>query len=352
MTISGDGAAGMKLSHNMVFSCLHPRLAASMLAVVALLDERPGSRTAQASAEIAAAFARSRAEELVELRRTWRPRRHFSILLAWLASWLRSQERPTATPWPALARGELGLTWIGHASCVLAWPGLKIVTDPLLAGRMGLSRRRVAAVVAPAELADVDVILISSAEPDHLHFETLRRLPRSATVVVPPGCGRFVSPLGFARLVELAPWATLPCPGGGELVALPARHPGPVGTPAAGYLVRAAGPTVLFAGVGGYGPHWLEIGQKYAPDVALLPIGGNGARGLERTNMGPVDALHAFEDLGARVLVPIRHGTFVRGYERLGEPARLMAELARMRQLDEHVMLLAQGAGETFSLSE
>lgn len=318
--------------------------------MVALPKDRLGRPSERASAELAVAFARSRAEELAELSRAHRPRRHLSLLGAWLGSWLVPQARPEAAAWPELIPGELGLTWVGHATSVLRWPGLTMVTDPLLAGHLGLSRRRVAASVAPAELDGTDLILISSAEPDHLHFPTLRRLPRSATVVVPPGCGRYVSPLGFARLIELAPWASLPCPRGAELTALPARHTGPAGTPSVGYLVRGAGPTVLFAGVGGYGPHWAEIGQRFRPDVALLPIGGNGAAGLRGENMGPAEALFAFEDVAARILVPIRHGTFHRGYERLAEPARLMTQLVRARGLDAHLALLAPGAGETFAL--
>ena len=35
--------------------------------------------------------------------------------------------------------------------------------------------------------------------------------------------------------------------------------------------------------------------------------------------MSPLDALYAFEDLRARLLVPIHHGAFALSYERLDE---------------------------------
>ena len=44
--------------------------------------------------------------------------------------------------------------------------------------------------------------------------------------------------------------------------------------------------------------------------------------------MSPLDALYAFEDLRARLLVPIHHGAFPLSYERLDEPVRWLIELA------------------------
>jgi L-ascorbate metabolism protein UlaG (beta-lactamase superfamily) len=59
--------------------------------------------------------------------------------------------------------------------------------------------------------------------------------------------------------------------------------------------------------------------------------------------MSPLDALYAFEDLRARVMVPIHHGAFALSYERLGEPARWLRELVAERDLDAHVRLLEPG---------
>jgi len=64
--------------------------------------------------------------------------------------------------------------------------------------------------------------------------------------------------------------------------------------------------------------------------------------------MSPLDALYAFEDLGARLLIPIRHGAFVLSYERLDEPLRWLRRLVVDRDLDRYVSPLAVGASCKF----
>jgi hypothetical protein len=64
--------------------------------------------------------------------------------------------------------------------------------------------------------------------------------------------------------------------------------------------------------------------------------------------MSPLDALYAFEDLRARLMIPIHHGAFALSYERVDEPARWLGELVRERGLDAHVRILAPGESELF----
>jgi L-ascorbate metabolism protein UlaG (beta-lactamase superfamily) len=64
--------------------------------------------------------------------------------------------------------------------------------------------------------------------------------------------------------------------------------------------------------------------------------------------MSPLDALYAFEDLRARLLVPIHHGTFALSYEHLDEPARWLAELALERGVRDHVQLMTAGQTQRF----
>src|SRR5205807_8805361 len=74
-----------------------------------------------------------------------------------------------------------------------------------------------------------------------------------------------------------------------------------------GFLVRAQGTDVYFAGDTGAGPHFEQLVARYGPpDVALLPI----SPGLPRALFGPVhpdaaDAVAAARQLRARVAIPI-----------------------------------------------
>jgi hypothetical protein len=64
--------------------------------------------------------------------------------------------------------------------------------------------------------------------------------------------------------------------------------------------------------------------------------------------MSPLDALYAFEDLQARILIPIHHGAFALSYERLAEPRRWLEELVRAQRLEPFVVLLEPGQSRLF----
>ena len=64
--------------------------------------------------------------------------------------------------------------------------------------------------------------------------------------------------------------------------------------------------------------------------------------------MSPLDALFAFEDLRARMLVPIHHGAFALSYEQLDEPIRWLVELAKERGVRDHVVVMSAGQSERF----
>jgi L-ascorbate metabolism protein UlaG (beta-lactamase superfamily) len=75
------------------------------------------------------------------------------------------------------------------------------------------------------------------------------------------------------------------------------------------------------------------IGRIYAPDVAVLPIGGP-------FTMDPREAAVALELLGVRRCVPSHHGTF----------PLLKGTPDELRQLAPGVEVLAPRPGETLEL--
>jgi L-ascorbate metabolism protein UlaG (beta-lactamase superfamily) len=198
-----------------------------------------------------------------------------------------------------------------------------------------------------AEVADVNLILIGNAAPDHLHIPTLRRLPRGATLVVPPRCAGLVSELGFARVVELGIGQSLRHRGV-DVASTPARNETGAGRPSCGYVLRGDGPSVFFCGDTGYFSGFSEIGRRWRPDIALLPIGGYVPRTFRKDHMSPLDALYAFDDLGARLMIPIRWGSFALSYETLAEPVAWLRELVAERGLEEFVTILTPGSSRKF----
>ncbi|HET6149593.1 MAG TPA: MBL fold metallo-hydrolase [Polyangia bacterium] len=235
--------------------------------------------------------------------------------------------------------GVVAVTFVGHATVMITTPAGRVLTDPLLrTSLLGLRRAREAGI-ADADLNDVGVVLISHAHRDHLDRASLARLSRRATVILPPGCADLVADLGFEHLVELAPGQRFKA-GDVETTAVPVRHSGGRGLGrrarrrgAAGYVIESQGTTVYFAGDTGYFSGFADIGRRLHPDVALLPISGYEPAGFRDQHLSPLDAIYAFEDLGARVLIPIAHGSFPLSYEPLAAPLDWLRHLAQERRL-------------------
>lgn len=248
---------------------------------------------------------------------------------------------------PRPPEGAVAVTWVGHASVLLSTPRTRVLTDPLFTNILYGLRRARAARVHASDVAEVGLVLVSHAHADHLHVPSLRLLPRGATLVVPPRCAHLVERLGFARVVVLEPGQDLAC-GDVVVTGVAAKHDGGglLGGPwrgAGGYVVRAEGVTTYFAGDTAYFSGFAELGRRMRPDVALLPIAGYEPMALREGHMSPLDALAAFEDLGAQLLVPIAYGSFPLGYEPLDEPASWLRQLCAERGLLDRLRLLEHG---------
>ncbi|HTR56269.1 MAG TPA: MBL fold metallo-hydrolase [Kofleriaceae bacterium] len=295
------------------------------------------------SAEVTA-----RASQLVELHRDVPVSRYKSLVGHWIAGWFRTPRPARHEPAPTLAPGELAVTFGGHASVLVRTERLAIAFDPMLGRWIGGVRRAVEPGLAPGDLSEARLVLISHRHADHLHLPTLRKLPRAATVVVPAGAAGAVSDLGFARVVELIPGSDLELRGT-QIIACAASHGDHELARGLSYLVRAnGGPSVYLCGDSGYFSGFADVGARYAPDVAMLPIGGFMPSSFRSRHMSPLDALFAFEDLRARLLVPIHHGAFALSYEKLTEPARWLLDLASARGVRDHVRVMAAGQTARF----
>jgi L-ascorbate metabolism protein UlaG (beta-lactamase superfamily) len=300
--------------------------------------------------KILSAEVPNRAAELARLHREIPVRRYGSLVGHWLSRWFRPPRPASHEPVPPIRAGEMSVTFGGHASAIVRYPGpsgLAIAFDPMLGRWIGGVRRAVEPGLAPGDFSDVGLILISHRHADHLHLPTLARLPRTATVAVPAGAAGSVSALGFSRVVELQPGADLELRGV-HVVATAASHGEGDLARALSYVVRGDGPSAFLCGDSGYFSGFADVGARYAPDIALLPIGGFMPVSFRARHMSPLDALYAFEDLRSRLLVPIHHGAFALSYELLDEPARWLLELAKERGIRDHVHVMAAGQSERF----
>lgn len=215
------------------------------------------------------------------------------------------------------------LTWLGHATAVIDLDGVRLVTDPLLADRVGHLRRMVAPPRVPHA---VDAALISHLHFDHLHGPSLRRLaPRR--IVAPLGSGRFLVRHQGAELSEVDEGDEVTV-GGLRIRAVHAEHdgrraPALPASPALGYVVSGSG-AIYFAGDTGSFAAMAGLASRPL-DLALLPVWGWGPA-LGPGHLDPEAAARALTLLRPRQAVPIHWGTYATAWTSRRAPPAFLSE--------------------------
>ncbi len=238
------------------------------------------------------------------------------------------------------------LTWLGHATVLLELASVRLLTDPVLRGRVAHLRRHAPPVGTPTA---VDAVLLSHAHRDHLDLPTLRALrPRPPIIVVPPGVKRTLRRLTGVEVFEVSPGDALEV-NGVRVRAVEAHHdtrrtPLGAASDAVGYVVEAQH-AVYFAGDTEVFDAMATLG---ALDVALLPIWGWGPS-LGPGHMDPAEAVEALTRLRPRTVVPIHWGTLLpigqgrRHGHVLRDPVEAFQRGAAERCPDVTVAVLAPG---------
>jgi L-ascorbate metabolism protein UlaG (beta-lactamase superfamily) len=248
------------------------------------------------------------------------------------------------------------IVFLGHATVLVELDGVRVLTDPLLRRRVAHLRRQ-GPLLPVSVTRGPDAVLISHLHHDHLDLASLRLLGRDTPLVVPAGAGAWLRRRRFTNVAELRVGEVANL-GPLEITAVEARHDGrrrPRGprAEALGYLVRGD-KTVYFAGDTELFEDMAELsGSPRRLDVALLPVGGWGAK-LGPGHMDPLDAARAARLLRPRVAVPIHWGTLLpmgvarRHRAALGDPPRLFADhVARLAPAVE-VRILEPGQETMF----
>jgi L-ascorbate metabolism protein UlaG (beta-lactamase superfamily) len=270
----------------------------------------------------------SAGRSLVDLLR-WQFTRHAVKWPRW-----RENERVPTLP-PALAAGEVALTFINHLTFLIQLPGLNVLTDPVYSERASpvqwAGPQRVHAPgLAFEQLPPIDLVFVSHNHYDHLDLATLRRLAAAHAPLFLTGLGNaaFLRQQGIAPVVELDWWEQTSLRGV-QLTFTPAQHWSARGmgqrnhTLWGGLWIANASNRLYFAADTGYSPWFAELQRRYgAPDLALLPIGSYEPRWFMREqHMNPDEAVRAHKDLGANTSIAIHFGCFRLTDEGIDEPA-------------------------------
>ena len=240
-----------------------------------------------------------------------------------------------------------GITWVGHSTVLVELDGVRLLTDPVVRGRIG-PLRRIVRPVSPEVTEAINVVVLSHLHADHADLGSLRRIGSATPVIAPRGSAHWLEARGLHRVRELSVGEEVEV-GAVRVGATPAVHDGrrPLGPRAAaiGVVIRGSR-TVYFAGDTDLFPGLEQLAG--AVDVALLPVWGWGRR-LGPGHLDPERAAIAARLIAPAAVIPIHWGTLapMRPLPRLADPSRPAREFAeRVARIAPSVRVVRLAPGE------
>jgi L-ascorbate metabolism protein UlaG (beta-lactamase superfamily) len=269
---------------------------------------------------------------------------HEMIWKGWLTKRRGQHKKPV---FPKLAAGEVALTWIGHASFLIQFRDLNILVDPNFANWLFLLKRLRHSGLKIGDLPHVDLVLITHAHLDHFHKPTLRKLPLPKIGIMPWGVSKLAQRLRFSRLIEMEWWESF-SRDGLKITFVPSKHWGARylrdhHRGYGGFVIEYEGRSIYHAGDSAYFEGFKEIGKRCQPEIALLPIGAYYPESFRHVHMGPDEAVKAFRDLRAKILIPMHYGTFKLSFEDMDEPPRWLKQLGAQNGISQQIHFLEEG---------
>jgi L-ascorbate metabolism protein UlaG (beta-lactamase superfamily) len=265
---------------------------------------------------------------------------------------------PTPASWPDDA---ITLAWLGHATVLINFYGVRILTDPALFPRIGVDLwittvgmpRHTPCALLSSELPEIDLVLVSHAHFDHLDTASLASIPGRPAAVMAPHTADLLPGARYASVHELRWRDSLRVNtrrGDVDVRAIEVNHWGArLGSDTYrgynGYIISREGHSLLFGGdtartsaFAGY--------RVYGPfDAAIMPIGAYDP--WIDSHCTPEQSVAMANAAGARLFVPIHHKTFQLSDERFGEPIE-RAEAALAQEADR---LVVRNIGDTARLA-
>ena len=257
-------------------------------------------------------------------------------------------------------------SWIGHATVLVNFFGVKFITDPVFSSRIGLNvgglftigpRRLVHPALEIDDLPELDFILLSHAHMDHCDLPSLDRFKRAVPLIIAQNTYDVIETLEFERvyMLDWGKWADV---AGVHIEALEVKHFGwryPWeqdrsrgywnGRSYNAYILTRNGRSIVFGGDTAYHEKFRTLKHRSTPDRP----GGHADRRLRPVDHEPrqsrAGAGHGRSD-GRIPRLPIHWRTFIQSEEPTMEPiARFRAAAA-----DRPDRVALDDVGQTWTL--
>jgi L-ascorbate metabolism protein UlaG (beta-lactamase superfamily) len=277
--------------------------------------------------------------------------------------WTVESLRPIA---PAFAKPEplkwsdakITAAWLGHATILINFFGIKILTDPVLFPRIGIRlpgftigpKRLTAPALEFHELPKIDIVLLSHAHFDHFDLRTLHCFDENTSAITAVETGDLLRWTRLGDITELR-WGERKsfktALGDLDVLAFPVKHWGArrqrdIHRGYNGYLLERNGRRILFAGDTALTNSFAELRLHGRIDLAIMSIGAYNP--WIRSHCTPEQAIEMANAAGAQFIMPVHHQTFRLSFEPLREPIERFK--TALKDTPERIAL--REIGETF----
>lgn len=262
------------------------------------------------------------------------------------------------TPSPgAWSDNAVTLAWLGHATVLINFYGVRILTDPVLFDRIGVDLgfasigplRLVQCALPPSSLPDIDLVLVSHAHFDHLDTPSLAAVPGRPVAVMAPSTSDLLPRRRYSSVHEVR-WGDqlrVQTARGEVLVrGIEVKHWGArlrtdTWRGYTGFVLEREGRRLLIGGDTAQTPHFATH-RRYGPfDAAVMPVGAYDP--WVWNHCTPEQAVTMADAAGARLFVPVHHQAFELSREPFREPIE-RTEAALAKEADR---LAIRDVGET-----
>ena len=254
---------------------------------------------------------------------------------------------------------NLQVTWIGHATVLIQYKGINILTDPMFSDRasplsfLGPERHNPTSVKIE-DLPPIDYALISHSHYDHLDKKTVKRIGSKTRWLVPLGLKKWFIRAGIngENVMEFDWWDEKKF-ANFTVTATPAQHWSARSlwdrnkSLWASWMLQIDEKTIWYSGDTGYNPYqFKEIGRRFkAIDLALISIGAYEPRWfMKDMHINPEEAVQIHQDISSQHSIAVQWGTFQLTSEPIDDPPlKLKNALIRKGISPEKFELLSIG---------
>ena len=235
----------------------------------------------------------------------------------------------------------LHITWIGHATILIQYKGINILTDPIFSDRASpLSflgpKRYNPPSLRLKDLPPIHYVVISHSHYDHLDKKTVQQLGSETKWLVPLGLQQWFVKAGVKpeAVIEFDWWDKNKFENV-TITATPAQHWSARSlwdrnkTLWASWMLQIDDKKIWYSGDTGYNTYQFnEIGRKFNTiDLALISIGAYEPRWFMREmHINPEEAVQIHLDIKSKHSIAVQWGTFQLTSEPIDDPPLKLKE--------------------------